>query len=209
MVEFVSVDCSLEPSMEILGPVGFQIDSVEERWVERVFKLFSELDVGGVVLLGVRFNGKTCFLSTYFELVDELVGSRVSLTQGVQSLKGDSREVGGLVGVAEFFPEVLVTSEIGESIRVGVSSCDPSFGPEGGAVDEVGDDKQDSFLVGFDGFRMESQIDGDFEKEILELGSISAESRGFITQFFGGGVGDSFVDGGSFGRRHSGWFGRW
>jgi hypothetical protein len=206
MVEFVSVDCSLEPCVEVCGSVRFQIDSVEECRVEGSLELFSELDVGGVVLCGGLLDDKSGFLSAYFELVDKFVRSRVSLLQGVQPFEGNSGEVARFVGLTEFFPKVFVLPEIGEPICVEFSSCDPSFGPEGGAVGEVSDKEQDSFFVGFDGFLMESQVTSDFEQEVLELVSISVESGGFISQVFGAGVGDGLIDRGSFGGCHSGRF---
>jgi hypothetical protein len=206
MVKFISVDCSLEPCVEVCGSVGFQIDSVEECRVEGSLELFLELNVGRVVFCGGFLDNKSGFLSAYFELVDELVCSRVSLLQGIQPFEGNSREIAGFVGFAEFFPKVFVFSEIGESISVELSSCDPGFGPEGGAVGEMSDEEQNSFFVSFDGFLMESQVASDLEQEILELVSISVESGGFISQIFGAGIGDGFVDGGSFGGRHSGRF---
>jgi hypothetical protein len=139
MVEFISVDRSLEPRVEVCGSVGFQVDPVEQRRVERSFELFSELDVGGVVFCGGFLDDEPGFLSAYFELVDKLVCSRVSLLQGVEPFECDSRKVARFVGLAEFFPKVLVFPKVGESVGVELSSCDPGFGPEGGAVGEVGD----------------------------------------------------------------------
>jgi hypothetical protein len=206
VVEFISINCSLEPCVEISGSVRFQVDSVEECRVEGSLELFSELDIGGVVLCGGFLDDESGFLSAYFELVDELVRSRVSLLQGIQPFEGNLREVAGFVGLAEFFPKIFVLPEVRESIGVEFSSCDPGFGPEGGAVGEVSDEEQNSLFVGFDGFLMESQVTSDLEQEVLELVSISVESGGFISQIFGTGVGDGFIDGGSFGGCHSGRF---
>jgi hypothetical protein len=153
MVEFIAVDGPLEPRMEVFGSVGFQVDSVEEQRVEGAFELFPELDVGGIVLLGILLDNETGFLSV--ELVNEFVGSGASLVQGVQPFEGNLREIGGFVGVAEFLPKVFVLSKVGESISVGLPSCDPGFGPEGGTINEVGDNKQDSLFFNVDGLVVE------------------------------------------------------
>jgi hypothetical protein len=73
------------------------------------------------------------------------------------------RKITGFVGLAEFFPEVFILPEVRESIGVEFSTCDPSFGPEGSTVGKVGDNEQDPFFVGFNGFLVESQVAGNFE----------------------------------------------
>jgi hypothetical protein len=141
VVEFISINCSLEPCVEISGSVRLQIDSVEERRVKGSLELFSELDIGGVVLCGVFLDDESGFLGAYFELVDELVRSRASLLQRIQPFKGNSREVAGFVGFAKFLPKVFVFPKVRKSIGIELSSCDPGFGPKGSAVGEVGDEE--------------------------------------------------------------------
>jgi hypothetical protein len=195
--------------MEVCGSIGFQADAIKKPRVERSLKLLSELDIGRVVLCGAFLDNESGLLSAYFELVDKLVCSQVSLLQGVQPFKGDSREVAGFVGFAELLPEVFVLSEIGESIGVELSSCNPGFGPEGGAVGKVSDKEQNPFFISFNGFLVESQVASNLEQEVLELVSISVEPGGFISQIFGTGVGDGLVDGGPLDGCHSWWFGWW
>jgi hypothetical protein len=61
MVEFISVNGSLAPFMEVSRSVGFEADSLKKRWVEGAFELFSELHVGGVGFLCGGFDFKSSF----------------------------------------------------------------------------------------------------------------------------------------------------
>jgi hypothetical protein len=91
-------------------------------------------------------------------LINEFVGLRGALLEGVQIFKENSGMVSWFIGVGEVFEKLLVRYEVGEFIHVERSSSNPGLASKSCLSGKVQDGKENLLFIGLNGFIIESQI---------------------------------------------------